>query len=310
MKFLSLALFLVCSISVASQKVINVRYPAASSEITLLPGLDIPTKEGGYTLWLPKYQKSKGMIVFTYENRDSLQQDRLIRTAMNEGLAVIFLTTDHPLEFLFDEKRTKSLAEDIVRVCDNFGIPHANLLYAGHSIAGTRALKLAIFTKQNKAFKHISPKAIAIADVPLDMNRYYSSCQEEMVEEVDALSANSEFSGMDFLSSHLDGTPTTSKARYTSYSPYSKTVRNGGNAPYFNDVYVRAYVDFKVNWTNERQGGNAYDLANFVNQLKLLGNDNATLIQAEAPRKAKSTWDIVDERKLVQWFSKMCNPSR
>lgn len=304
---LALIIFSLCfCLHLQAQKVINVRYPANLPELTIYNGYSIPAVEAGYTLWLPKGRKAKGMIVFAYENRDSIQQDLLIKSAMTNGLAVIFLTTENPIEFLFEDKKLASLAQDLSSACKNFQIPTQNLLFAGHSIAGFRALKLAIFAKQNPAYKHLIPRAIAISDVPLDMNRYYNRCDEHKLMEISGFADVENISMMKYLSDHLDGSPSNSKARYTSYSPYSRTVRNGGNAGYFQDIYIRAYIDTSVNWTSEQHGGNAYDMANFIYQLHLLGSKKATLVQADPPRNAKTSWDIVDERNLVEWFARMC----
>ncbi|WP_235297132.1 hypothetical protein [Portibacter marinus] len=306
MKFQVVVLLLLFSVMLSAQKVFNVRYPSSTKQISIHPGLHIPTISSGYTLWLPKGAKTNGMIVFLYENRDTLQQDLLLKTAMSNGIAVIFMTTDNPLEFLFEESKTKMLAQDLDRVCTNFSIPKKNLLFAGHSIAGIRAMKLAIYLKQNKIFEPIIPKAIAISDVPLDISRFYGKCEKEFSQELGDYEWAGSFSAMQYLSNHLDGNPSNSKARYASYSPYSRTVRNGGNAGYFLDLYIRAYVDENTDWTSIQHGGNAYDMANFINQLRLLGSDKAILVQSKLPRNTKSSWDLVDERNLVEWFARLC----
>ena len=288
---------------ISAQKVLNVRYPAKSNTIELVKGVSIPSIPAGYTLWLPKKNQAIGLIVIPHQRRDSVQQTKLIKYALLNSLGVLYISTDNPLEFLFDEKKTKALADDILRACVNFNIPDNNLLFIGCSLTGTRALKLAIFSSQEKKFARITPKAVAICDVPLDMHRFYSSNQE--LSAYTNLSDSANFSASAYLEDNLDGTPTNSKARYASYSPYSKYVRNGGNAAYFVKMHVRGYIDADVNWNNEKLGQNSYDIANFINQLNLLGSTRADMIVSSSKKKSGNSWDIVDEKELVSWFVKL-----
>lgn len=285
-----------------AQKVVNVRYPIKSSEVELINGESIPAEVAGYTLWLPKMSQAIGLIVFPHHRRDSVQQTTLIKHAMRNSLGVLYISTENPLEFLFKEKVTEGIAEDILRLCENFNIPENNLLFAGCGFAGTRALKLAIFSSQEKKFERIKPIAVAVCDVPLDMHRFYNADhQMDLTKNKDSKTISTSA----YLRSHLNGTPTDSKARYASYSPYSKYVRNGGNAAYFIDMHVRGYVDAKVNWNQEKEGGNAYDIANFIYQLEILGSRRADMIVSTSKKKNASAWNIVDEKELVYWFLKI-----
>jgi len=61
----------------------------------------------------------------------------------------------------------------ISQALQTYNISGNNLFFAGMSLAGTRALKYAIYCKKGDSRNHIMPKAIAVCDSPLDMTRFW-----------------------------------------------------------------------------------------------------------------------------------------
>jgi hypothetical protein len=55
-------------------------------------------------LWVPK-EVSKGMIVFFTENRDTTNKTTIIELALKNQLAVLFATTDNPVEFFLKNQK-------------------------------------------------------------------------------------------------------------------------------------------------------------------------------------------------------------
>ena len=87
----------------------------------------------------------------------------------------------------------------------------------------------------------------------------------------------------------------------------------GGNAKYFDDISIRTYTEPDVHWwiANRRKDYyvmNSVDMAGLINQLTILGNENAELIttadkgyRPDGTRHLHS-WNIVDEKELIDWF--------
>lgn len=142
-----LAIFLCSGYSLFSQRVINIEFPT-EGDISLTKDIAIPKVNPGYTIWLPEVANIKGMIVFTHPRRDTLNQDTLIQYALANHLAVLYATTDNRLEFFFEEDRLQEIEDYLQEAIRKYSIPKTNLLYAGMSLEGTRALKLAIFGRQ------------------------------------------------------------------------------------------------------------------------------------------------------------------
>jgi hypothetical protein len=293
------------------QRVINVEYPSKGN-IVLSEKMALPKINSGYTLWLPK-ESSKGVIVFFDEYRDTMNKTPGIDLALKKSLAVLFITTDNPVDFLFEESKMKELEGYINEAVIKNNIPKDNMLYCGMSLAGTRALKLAVFSQSNGSIYKLIPKAIAICDAPLDMVRNYNECKKASERNINPIGAAESEWVSSYLRSSLKGTPQESLSNYINYSPFCYTAENGGNAIAFKNIYLRCYTEPDVNWWignrgRDYYGMNAIDLAALVNQLKILGSKKAELITTankgfrEDGSRHPHSWSIVDEKELIEWF--------
>lgn len=297
-----------------AQQVINVEYPSEGS-IVYSKKTTLLKIKSGYTLWLPK-EPSKGLIVFFDENRDTVNKLPIIDLALKNQLAVLYVTTNNQVEFLFEESKMKELEGYIYEVISKNNIPKNNMLYCGMSLAGTRALKLAAFSQTVQSKYKLIPKAIAICDAPLDMVRNYRECKKASDLNLNPIGATESEWISSYLRSNLKGTPEQALNAYIKYSPFCYTAENGGNAKAFKNIYLRCYTEPDVNWWIENRGRdyygmNAVDLAALVNQLKILGSKNAELITTtqkgfrEDGSRHPHSWSIVDEKELIEWFTRL-----
>lgn len=303
--------FLLIPSLITAQKVINVGYPSEGN-IVLSKKMTVPKIKSGYTLWLPK-ENSKGVVVFFDGNLDTVNKPPIVDLAFKDELAVLFVTTNNPVEFLFEELKMKELEGYVQEAITKYNIPKDNILYCGMSLAGTRALKLAAFSQTLQSTYKLMPKAIAICDAPLDMVRNYHECKKASDLNLNPVGASESEWVSSYIRSNLKGTPEEALNVYISYSPFCYTAENGGNARAFKNIYLRCYTEPDVNWWIENRGRdyygmNAIDLAALVNQLKILGGKKAELItttgkgfRGDGSRHPHS-WSIVDEKELIEWF--------
>ena len=313
MKRVLLSLLLIPPLLTA-QHVINVEYPSAGS-IVYSKKTTLLKIKSGYTLWLPN-EISKGIIVFFDENRDTVNKLPIIDLALKNQLAVLFVTTNNQVEFLFEESKIKELEGYIYEAISKNNIPKNNMLYCGMSLAGTRALKLAAFSQTTQSTYKLIPKAIAICDAPLDMVRNYRECKKASDLNINPVGATESEWVSSYIKSNLKGTPEQALNAYIKYSPFCYTAENGGNAKAFKNIYLRCYTEPDVNWWIENRGRdyygmNAVDLAALVNQLKILGSKRAEIITTmgkgfrEDGSRHPHSWSIVDENELVEWFTRL-----
>lgn len=314
MKQLSLCFFFIpCFIT--AQQVINVEYPSEGS-IVYSEKMTLPKIKSGYTLWVPTQTSKAMMIVFFDENRDTANKKPIIDMALKKQLAVLFVTTNNQVEFLFAESKMKELEGFIYEVISKNNIPKNNMLYCGMSLAGTRALKIAAFSQTIQSTYKLIPKAIAICDAPLDMVRNYGECKKASELNLNPIGASESEWVASYIRSNLKGTPEQAMRAYIKYSPFYYAAKNGGNAKAFKNIYLCCYTEPDVNWWIENRGRdyygmNAIDLAALVNQLKILGSKKAELIPTigkgfrEDGTRHPHSWTIVDEKELVEWFIRL-----
>ena len=306
--------FLLIPPILTAQKVINVEYPSEGN-IVFSKKMTFPKIKSGYTLWVPK-ETSKGMIVFFDAYRDTVNKLPIVDLALKNQLAMLFVTTNNPVEFLFDQSKMKELEGYIYEAINKNNIPKDNMLYCGMSLAGTRALKLAAFSQTIQSTYKLIPKAIAICDAPLDMVRNYRECKKASELNFNPIGASESEWVSSYIRSNLKGTPEQAMSAYINYSPFCYTADNGGNAKAFNNIYLRCYTEPDVNWWMENRGRdyygmNAIDLAGLVNQLKILGGKKAELITTigkgfkENGSRHPHSWSIVDENEMVEWFVRL-----
>ena len=310
MKYL-LSFYLYIPFFTAAQQVINIEYPSQGN-IVFSEKMTMSEISSGYTLWLPK-ETSKGVIVFFDGYRDTVNKLPIIDLALKNQLAILYVTTNNPVEFLFEEIKMKELEGYIYEAISKNNIPRNNILYCGMSLAGTRALRLAAFSQSTQSTYKLIPKAIAICDAPLDMVRNYRECKKASELNLNPVGATESEWVSSYIRKNLNGTPEEAIMAYINYSPFCYSAENGGNAKAFKNIYLRCYTEPDVNWWianrgRDYYGMNATDLAALVNQLKILGSKKAELITTsgkgirENGNRHPHSWSIVNENELVEWF--------
>ncbi|RMD92002.1 MAG: hypothetical protein D6813_06640 [Calditrichaeota bacterium] len=309
-KILILCIFFITNLF--AQRVIDKKIPV-KGDIFLTEGIAIPKTDRGYTLWLPENEKVKGLVVFTHARRDTVHSEFIIDYALSKQLAVLYATTENRLEFFFEDDKIQEIENYIHEVITNHNIPDSNLLYCGMSLEGTRALKLAMFSQSNQSKYKLVPKAIAICDSPLDMVRFHREMVKAKELNFNPITANEGTWVSGYLERNLGGTPIDTLKAYIDYSPYCYAANGGPNLNLLENIAIRCYTEPDVNWWIETRrkdyySMNAIDLAALINELKIRGNQNAELIitqnkgYQEDGSRHPHTWNIVDEKELVDWF--------
>lgn len=283
--------------------------------IVLADSMAIGAHAPGYTLVLPEGPLN-GLIVAFHPGRDTSHQGyemRLYTEAVAEQVAMLFVTTGNPVEFLFDTSRLAQLDRYIGEAILTYDLPRDRILCVGMSLAGTRALRYTQWCYAGHSASGIRPRAVAICDAPLDMLRFWRSGERAKHLGHSPISANEATWVNVQLEKHLGGTPEDMEEAYRNYSPYYHDLDIAPQLQLLLSVAVRAYTEPDVNWwmTNRGKsyyGINAPDAAGLINDLKLLGHTEAELIttsqQGVRPdgNRHPHSWSIVDNAELVQWL--------
>ncbi|GJM44935.1 MAG: hypothetical protein DHS20C21_17770 [Gemmatimonadota bacterium] len=277
----------------------------------------IPRTERGFTLALPDDPAgTRGVVVFTQRGRVALEypwaEGSLEAMATARQLAVLHLSTGDPLDFYFGDV-PHEVCLSIEAALSANAVPTRRLFLAGLSLAGTRALRLAIHLREHPEAHDLNVAGVAVVDAPLDLARLWRA-------EVRARETRFHPGATDegrwvtyLLETHLGGTPDTAAEAYARASPYSHDLPGGGAAATLVPIPVRAYHEPDVNWWIENRrkdyySMNSIDLAALINQLKILGSERAELVTTSTRgtrltrEETPHSWKIVDEAELLDWF--------
>ena len=311
---------LVCPGQTTAQTATVVQYAAPRTGLTqLTDSLSVPEEDAGYTLILPQQEPPKAVLVMFHSGRDTSStgfEMRLYVEAVKRQAAVLYLTTGNRFEFLFDETAYRQLDDYLHKAITENNLPNDRLLFGGMSLAGTRAAKFAIWCLQGKSAHNIHPKAVAVCDAPLDFVRFWTALDRSKRLRLNPVSFGEAAWVTAVLERNLGGTPHNQLEAYQDYSPYCHDVENGGHIALLKNTAFRAYTEPDVRWWMENRGNdyysmNALDAAAAVNQLRVLGNEQAELILTENKgirpdgTRHPHSWSIVDNGALVEWLLRL-----
>ena len=202
----------------------------------------------------------------------------------------------------------------IADVLDKHKIQNGRVAIGGFSAGGIGAMRYAQFCIKGKR-KRKTPVAAFAVDSPLDYERWFLAAELELKRLALAGRDNAEDqSAVHYLRMEFGGSPTEAVAAYRRQSVVSTLVPDGGNARLLKDTPVRIYIEpdlkWRVeNWNQDVYSSNMLDATALINVLKLLGNNNAELINTSGAGYRRDgsrnphSWSIVDERGLAQWLT-------
>jgi pimeloyl-ACP methyl ester carboxylesterase len=329
MKFV---LTLICIIGVTAEadcRAIHQQYQKVEKLLRIGPEPDrqIWMTEQGYTLILPDdTTEPNGLFLFFQRGRIDVDSalplpNTLDYEALAHGIGILHFSTGNPLEFFFDDSVMASSAEQLQALMRSKGITNVPICIVGQSLGGTRALRFAQFLQEHKSDFGIQIAACVAVDAPLDFARFWHSSQRVIARNFHQAAADEARWVSYLLEQNLGGKPDDRPDAYAAYSVFDHHSLMGGRARLLAKMPVRAYHEPDIDWwiANRRKSYydiNSIDLAAFINELQLQGNESAELVTTVASREgyqegsSPHTWSIVDAAELVTWFREIIEERR
>lgn len=218
--------------------------------------------------------------------------------------------------FYLDEVAMDFLNTTFKNAVNKYGAPENKVVIGGFSLGGMNAIRYAELSKENADLTSVHPIAVYGIDPPLDLARLYKSFErtKELNFSEPAVAEANHF--LQQYQRQFGGTPDNVPDIYINNSMYSRTEKVGGNAKFLVDMPVRIYSDPDIDWhLNERKRDlydvNVLDQTAFINQLRILGNENAEFINALGKgyrlngRRHPHSWSIVEPNELIDWIIKV-----
>lgn len=256
-----------------------------------------------YTAVLPAEGQSLDSFMLLFPGFGETMSDVLSATSLPSdaaasGIAVFIpLLQDGVESYGFSNQSQESLSsivDDIIQRYDLEGMPYC---VGGFSMGGATAVKYAETVE-------VKPSCVFAIDSPLDYQRYVYSTRRDVEVYRKGLAEGGEI----YTRLLEDLAPIAGE------SPYLLSDMSHEAILPLADIPVRYYIEPAEQWwLDMRQtdvlGLNILDGTAFINDLRLLGNDNAELIVTSGKGYRNSgktyhphSWTIVDNAELIAWI--------
>ena len=258
----------------------------------------------GYTAIKNNKQPKAYMLLFPGFGEtpsDVLEATKLPEEVAKNDIAVFIPTLQNGAEtYGFSNESQGGLREVVADIKKRYNLANLPYCVGGFSMGGATAVRYAELA-ENKPF------ALFAIDSPLDYNRFLFSTKRD----IESYHKDTEDGIYAQLYRDIEG--------IKDCSPYEIADSTHSAIMSLIDVPVRYYIEPAEDWwLNKRQtdvlGLNIMDGTCFINDLRLMGNDNADLILTHNKGYRKATgqrhphsWTIVDRKDFLKWINKNLN---
>ncbi|HEY8934438.1 MAG TPA: MORN repeat-containing protein [Cyclobacteriaceae bacterium] len=266
-----------------------------------------------YYMLKPKSEIKGALILLGGSTEPSnyvLMSTRTLTQRANDlGLAVIVPSINNNLWLGKHELSFLNLVFE--NAVQQYHLPKNKIIMGGFSLGGLYALRYAEMANDPQYKTAIRPVAVFAADPPLDMTWLYSVFQNEVKRNKSESAVAESNRYITAMETEFGSDPTGEK--YKTFSAFSGSEKDGGNAKYLRNIPVRIYCDPDTEWQMKNRNVNydemgAKDQTAMIDLLNDLGNHNAEFVNAlgkgynpDSTRNPHS-WSIIDANTCVDWM--------
>ena len=267
-----------------------------------------------YYKFMPK-NAIKGVLVILPSGgeiiENTLRQISLYKIAVEKGIMVIvpsinWSSYNRDAEFNMLDKIFSEIVE-------NHKVAKSKFIIGGLSNGAMISLTYAERACKNPEKHYLIPKGIFALDAPLDEARFYKYCEREIKRNIVQAGVDEARLIKNNWNKIYGGSPDQFPEKYIENSIYSYGAKEGGNAKYLKEIPLLMFTDMDADWLiNERHRDlydwNGIDIISMINQLKILGNENAKVIVSQGKgfrldgTKNPHSWSIMNSEVCLNWI--------
>src|SRR5690606_29803610 len=108
----------------------------------------LPFIQKGYTIALPENKNINGVVIFLEDSgfdKKNKSAKQIYNQANDNGLAVLSVSTEIPLDFYFSNTSNLDVHKTIIKAFELHDLPNKNVFFVGVGLSGHRALKYVEF---------------------------------------------------------------------------------------------------------------------------------------------------------------------
>lgn len=267
-----------------------------------------------YYKFVPK-NAIKGVLVILPSGgeiiENTLRQISLYKIAVEKGIMVIvpsinWSSYNRDAEF-------NMLDKIFSKIVENHKVAKNKFIIGGLSNGAMISLTYAERAIKNPEKHYLIPKGIFALDAPLDEARFYKYCEREIKRNIVQAGVDEARLIKNNWDKIYGGSPDQFPEKYIENSIYSYGAKEGGNAKYLKEIPLLMFTDMDTDWLiNERHRDlydwNGIDIISMINQLKILGNENAKVIVSQGKgfrldgTKNPHSWSIMNSEVCLNWI--------
>lgn len=270
-----------------------------------------------YYKYIPK-TTIKGVLVILPSGgeiiENTLKQITLHKLAVKKGILVIVPSINWGTDSR--ESEFNLLNKIFNEIVQTHNVSKDKFVIGGLSSGAMLSLTYAEKSVKNPEQFFLVPKGIFALDAPLDKARFYKYCEREIEKNIYQPAVDEAKWIKERYDSIYGGSPERFPDKYIEESIYSFGAKDGGNAKYLKKIPILMFTDLDTDWLiNQRHRDlndwNGIDIIAMINQLKILGNDNAKVIVSQGKgfkldgTKNPHSWSIMDSKTCLDWIIKI-----
>lgn len=267
-----------------------------------------------YYKFVPK-NKIKGVLVIIPSGGElidnTLKQITLHKIALEKGFLVIVPSINWGTDNR--EAEFKLLDKIFSEIVIKHEVSKDKFIIGGLSNGAIISLTYAERAVKNPENYFLIPRGVFALDAPLDEARFYKYCEREIERNIYQPAVDEAKWIKNNCDSIYGGSPEKFPEKYVKHSIYSYGVKDGGNAKYLKEIPLLMFTDLDTDWLiNQRHRDlndwNGIDIISMINQLKIMGNENAKVIVSQGKgirldgSKNPHSWSIMDSEVCLNWI--------
>ena len=276
---------------------------------------------GGYYLAVhPRAGNIKGTLVLLssfYGLDGIISETKLHNVAYAYGNDILTIFVSMKEKLYADTTTVNRINLVLENVVHKFSPDTSKFAMAGFDYAGVIALRYAELTYQYPTVFSIHPKAVFAIDSPVDLFGLWHLCEREIKKNYSPETVGDAKYLLEAMTKE-NGTIYNNREVYSKLSPFDRENQTTGNEQYLKNIAVRLYYDTDIDWQLKNKRNSFFDTnipdgSELINQLLLLGNNNAEFVSAKQPGmrsngiRNPTSLSIVNEVECIQWLKQKLN---
>lgn len=270
----------------------------------------------GYSVFGNSQLKNSKAVLITISDNVINAEESTMKQFKEEltlnNIAYLHISSGTPIDLFFTTSAFASIDSIISLAIENHNLQNKNIFFLGVMPDGHRALKYYEYIyKYNEPLTN-QVKGIILCESAIDWVRQWNEAQKQIRDSLTEV-GYCEGKMISYLfAKNLNINSSKETHKLIDFSSYSYFETEMKKPSMYKSLSIRAYATANTSYWFAGAGKGIYDcnfpdMQGFINEQRLIGNNNAQLIvfnnrKPKSILNQSSTWDNVDKIELINWI--------